>query len=61
MDFFMFFYLPILKFLECTRLVLKHHVVGSVLESKDMGAILRKKGKEMLEKEKIFENLGKNL
>ena len=56
----MFFYLPILKFLECTRLVLKH-VVGSVLESKDMGAILRKKGKEMLEKEKIFENLGKNL
>ena len=33
---------------------------GPILESKDMGVIFQKKGKEMLKKCKIFENLGRN-
>ena len=34
---------------------------GPILESKDMHAIFQKKGKQMLKKGKIFENLGKNV
>ena len=34
---------------------------GLILESKDMGAIFQKKGKEILKKGKIFENLNKNV
>ena len=36
-------------------------IPGSILESKGMGAIFHKKGKEILQKGKIFENLGKNV
>ena len=32
-----------------------------MLESKGMGAIFQKKGKEMLKTGEIFENLGKNV
>ena len=32
-----------------------------ILESKDIGAIFQKKGKEMLKKSKIFQNLGQNV
>ena len=39
----------------------KKFLSGPILESKDMGAIFQKKGKEILEKGKIFENLGKNV
>ena len=31
-----------------------------MLESKGIGALFQKKGKEMLKKSEIFENLGKN-
>ena len=34
---------------------------GPILESKGMTAIFQKKGKEILKKDKIFENLGKNV
>ena len=34
---------------------------GPTLESKGMGAFFQKKGKEVLKKSKIFENLGKNV
>ena len=34
---------------------------GLILESKDMGAIFQKKGKEILKNGKIFENLNKNV
>ena len=36
-------------------------IPGSILESKGMSAIFQKKGKEMLKKGKIFENLGQNV
>ena len=32
-----------------------------ILESKGMGAIFQKKGKEMLKKDKVFKNLDKNV
>ena len=35
--------------------------LGAILENKGMGAIFQKKGKEMLKKGKIFENLGQNI
>ena len=34
---------------------------GPILESKGMHAIFQKKGKKMAKKDKIFENLGKNI
>ena len=34
---------------------------GPILESKDMGAVFQKKDKEMLKKEKILGNMGKNV
>ena len=34
---------------------------GPISESKGMGVIFQKKGKEMLKRGKIFENLGKNV
>ena len=34
---------------------------GPILESKDMGAVFQKKDKEMLKKEKILGNMGKNM
>ena len=34
---------------------------GLILESKDMGTIFQKKGKEILKRGKIFENLNKNV
>ena len=34
---------------------------GPILESKGMHAIFQKKGKKMLKKGTIFENLGKNV
>ena len=34
---------------------------GPTLESNSTGAIFQKKGKEILKKGKIFENLGKNV
>ena len=37
------------------------HFAGSILESKGMGMVFQKKGKEMLKKGKIFENLVKNV
>ena len=39
----------------------KKFLSGPILESKDIGVIFQKKGKEMLKKGKIFENLGKNV
>ena len=38
-----------------------HLSSGPFLESKGMHAIFQKKGKKMLKKGKIFENLGKNV
>ena len=37
------------------------NTTGPILESKGMGAIFQKKGKGMLKKSKIFENLGGNV
>ena len=37
-----------------------HKYAGPIIEIKSMGVIFQKKGKEMLKKGKIFENLGKN-
>ena len=34
---------------------------GPILESKSMRAIFQKKGKKMFKKDKIFENIGKNV
>ena len=34
---------------------------GPILESKGMGVIFQKKGKEILKNSKIFENLGQNV
>ena len=36
-------------------------LAGAILESKGKRVIFQKKGKEMLEKSNIFENLGKNM
>ena len=36
-------------------------IAGPILESKGKGAIFQKKGKEMLKKGKIFDDLGKNV
>ena len=37
-----------------------HKYAGLIIESKSMGVIFQKKGKEMLRRGKIFDNLGKN-
>ena len=42
------------------RITSEKKITGPILEKKGMGAIFQRKGKEILKKGKILENLGKN-